>query len=203
VRNNGPERRCPTCQPAIATQDFDTTAAIPGTSDFPRKGVAAPSAGEPFEVSCMRAPYDDDVRLNPHDRQKIAAYIDALAADLARVREAMDRRDQDWILAMADALGHDARLSIPIVPEPKAFKALFRELRQAAEQAREAAEKDAQRLDLLDSKWMDGIHVEVYGKRRGEHWADARREATVYLGNKEFKADTVRAAIDAARSQGK
>jgi regulator of replication initiation timing len=124
--------------------------------------------------------------------------LEDATADLARVRAAMHEWEDVAHQAKQEneSLRHDIKQAVKAAGV-EATRA------EAAEQAREAAEKDKERLDLLDSKWMDGIHVEVYGKRRGEHWADARREATVYLGSKEFKGDTVRAAIDAAGSQGK
>jgi hypothetical protein len=41
-------------------------------------------------------------------------------------------RDADWALAMGAALGTDSGYSIPIVPEPQAFRQLFDAIRQRA-----------------------------------------------------------------------
>jgi hypothetical protein len=165
----------------------------------------APSAGEPkryntggFGAGMHKSKKGEWVRFEDYD---------ALAADLARVCQ-----ERACYRAVCEGMEFERLDDMPgkgvefcrrigDVAKQEIFG--LKRRAEEAEQAREAAEKDKERLDLLDSKWMDGIHVEVYGKRRGEHWADARREATVYLGSKEFKGDTVRAAIDAAGSQGK
>lgn len=39
------------------------------------------------------------------------------------------KRDRDWVLAMAYALGVDSGFNIPIVPEPAPFRTLFAEIR--------------------------------------------------------------------------
>ena len=61
----------------------------------------------------------------------------------------------------------------------------------------DAGRKDRERLDWIDGKSLDGIHVEVWAKGN----ADIRveREACVYWRNVEVKCDNVRAAIDQAR----
>ena len=61
----------------------------------------------------------------------------------------------------------------------------------------DAGRKDRERLDWIDGKFLDGIHVEVWAKGN----ADIRveREACVYWRNVEVKCDNVRAAIDQAR----
>ena len=61
----------------------------------------------------------------------------------------------------------------------------------------DAGRKDRERLDWIDGKSLDGIHVEVWAKGN----ADIRveREACVSWRNVEVKCDSVRAAIDQAR----
>lgn len=46
-------------------------------------------------------------------------------------------RDADWVLAMADALGHDSGYNVPIVPEAEPFRKLFAEIRAAPERGKE------------------------------------------------------------------
>lgn len=59
--------------------------------------------------------------------------------------------------------------------------------------------EDAARLDWLESQFGDGVHVE--GCHSGA-WSERNlaRCATVFYGNKEARATTIREAIDAARA---
>lgn len=62
-----------------------------------------------------------------------------------------------------------------------------------------AAAKDAERLDWLERQSTNGVHVECShsGSFSG---ANLQRVCTVFMPNADYKADTLRAAIDAARS---
>jgi hypothetical protein len=46
----------------------------------------------------------------------------------ARLDELQSRRDRDWVLAMAAALGSDSGFSVPLVPEAEPFRKLFASL---------------------------------------------------------------------------
>lgn len=61
-------------------------------------------------------------------------------------------------------------------------------------------ERDAARLDWLDSQSADGVHLEVCHKGS---WAegDLAKTATVFIGRKEFTARNSRIAIDAAMKE--
>ncbi len=61
----------------------------------------------------------------------------------------------------------------------------------------DAGRKDRERLDWIDGKSLDGIHVEVWAKGNAD--IHVEREACVYWRNVEVKCDNVRAAIDQAR----
>lgn len=54
--------------------------------------------------------------------EKIAAVLAAFTAQVEQAEEARSKRDTDWVLAFAKAIGTDSRLRAPLVPEPKVIK---------------------------------------------------------------------------------
>jgi hypothetical protein len=98
-------------------------------------------------------------------------YADYLA--LAQQRDAAVRERDNWILRAAHERNGEVRT----------FRARLA-----------ACEGDAARLDWL-GRQMDGVHIEA-GVGGGEY--QMRWFATVYTFDKEFRADTVREAIDKA-----
>jgi len=68
-----------------------------------------------------------------------------------------------------------------------------------AEAERDALAKDAERINWCEKQWADGIHIEYCAIGIGDIRVIAA--STVFLRNKEYKGDSIRAAIDAARSK--
>ena len=59
--------------------------------------------------------------------------------------------------------------------------------------------RDAARLDYLERRWMDGVHLEVCHKGGGDHpLRNAVMAVTLYVGSKEYHSDNVRTSINAA-----
>ena len=80
---------------------------------------------------------------------------------------------------------------------------LILEALKKAARSGEAVERDAARLDYLERRWMDGVHLEVCHKGGGDHpLSNAVMSVTLYVGSKEYAGDKVRAAIDAAMRSG-
>lgn len=69
-----------------------------------------------------------------HDEGSLADVIASLirARDSAVGAFAIERRDRDWILAMAEALGTSSGHKVPIVPETAPFRELFAAVRREA-----------------------------------------------------------------------
>lgn len=62
---------------------------------------------------------------------------------------------------------------------------------------RHQLQKDAARLDWIDSQWTQGVHVEACGQGDGTTWHAVKRACTVY-GDGTHAGENIRAAIDAA-----
>ncbi len=54
-------------------------------------------------------------KLSIHDLRQI---WEPMRAALAAEREAKERRDADWVLALGEAVGLDSGIEVPIVPDP-------------------------------------------------------------------------------------
>jgi hypothetical protein len=68
---------------------------------------------------------------------------------------------------------------------------------RSLERALAAAERDAARLNALDSLWREGVHLEVCATG-GPTWHALHATATLFVGAKEYKGTSVREVIDAA-----
>jgi hypothetical protein len=56
----------------------------------------------------------------------LEALVNSVAGDRIKdLQDQVEKRDQDWVLAIGHALGLDSGFEIPIVPEVEPFKELF------------------------------------------------------------------------------
>jgi hypothetical protein len=105
-----------------------------------------------------------------------------------------DKRNVEQVLQkyIDTARQKDAEMIVRLMKQADELMTLRDSLTKQVEELR----ADKARLDWLDGRMIDGVHVEVWAK--GDPEVKVEREAVVYLGTCTARASHTRLAIDAA-----
>jgi hypothetical protein len=116
---------------------------------------------------------------------------DPLDFTLSEIQQAIGAWE-DHAAKLHTARQKDAEMIVRLMKQADELMTLRDSLTKQVEELR----ADKARLDWLDGRMIDGVHVEVWAK--GDPEVKVEREAVVYLGTCTARASHIRLAIDAA-----